>query len=391
MTSKPSLHEQAGVIPVRSGSRSGQGLPHYATKEGAPALCSRPAGRLMTDAEADFARRFCTPCTKAAEKLAAAKPEERPAVEQPEEVDSPLIAAARSFGDLVEPGDRNAEINRLAEEAGVVIVHGRLDFDPHFATADSSTTLCVQDVDRHLNDEQKARISVLCPACEDTAQQRAASRRATAARDEICAMRQKSHAAAARVRTNPDPTDPEWKAALAELTATIEWLREHDEVYRLGVEAAEAELAAGAMPFVPIPADPTADATPGSAPKYCKDPDVAQARGALAGLAYATLTDEHDISEPTDEEFCVRGYAVEPRGHGRVAVYWLEGGEAVRRDHPWHGYSLVALADRLSGRGWTVEEMPATAQCVFATAPKPAVPPAPNHWGRALQPVTDHS
>lgn len=379
MTSKPSLHELAGVIPVRSGSRSGHGLPHYATKEGVPALCSRPAGRRMTDGEAGFATRFCTTCTKAAEKLAAAaKADEHPPAEQSKETDSPLVAAARAFGDFIEPGDRNAEIAQLAANANVVTVHSTRDFDPHYSITDRSTTLCELPVERHLNAEQNARISVLCPTCEKVAQQRAESRRAAAAREEIYAMRRRSQAAATRVRTDPDPADPEWQAALAELTSVLEWLREHDEVYRLGIEAAEAELAAGVLPFVPIPADAAADATPGSAPKHCKDPDVVQARAALAGLAYATLTDDHDITEPTDEEFCVRGYAVEPRGHGRVAVYWLEGGEAVRRDHPWHGYSLVALADRLVGRGWTVEEMPDTAQCVFATVPKSSVPPAPS-------------
>ncbi|MEV6738660.1 hypothetical protein AB0N14_17695 [Streptomyces sp. NPDC051104] len=156
--------------------------------------------------------------------------------------DSPLIAAARAFGDVIEPGERNAEINRLADAAAVLIVHGRRDFAPHFAAPEGATTLCAQDVDRALNDEQKARISVLCPSCEQAGQMRAESRKATAAREQIFEMRRKSSAAAARVRTDPDPEDPEWQAALADLTAALEWLREHDETARLGIEAAEAEL-----------------------------------------------------------------------------------------------------------------------------------------------------
>ncbi|MFJ1606993.1 hypothetical protein ACIOHS_27020 [Streptomyces sp. NPDC088253] len=388
MTTTTALHAKAGAIPVRSASGV---LPHYAKEEGARALCGRPSGRRMTEAEADFAKRFCASCVKAAEKLAAANPQQPEAREKPKEREPQLVTAARAFADAIEPGDSNVEINQLAEHAGVDIVHSREGFEPHFAAPAQLETLCRLNVDRKLNDEQTGRISVLCPECEKTGHQRAASLQATRERDQICEMRKKSHAAAVRVRTNPDPTDPEWKAALTELTTTLDWLREHDEVYRLGIEAAEAELAAGVLPFAPFRADPEADATPGSAPKHCKDPDVAQARGALAGLAYATLTDSHDITEPTDEEFCVRGYAVEPRGNGRVAFYWLEGGEAVRRDHPWHGYSLVALADRLAGRGWTVEELPPTAQCVFATAPQPAVPPAANHRARALQSATDHS
>ncbi|MEU7323363.1 hypothetical protein ABZ682_22850 [Streptomyces griseoviridis] len=371
MTSKPALHEQAGVIPVRSASGV---LPHYAEKEGARVLCGRPSGHRMTDGEVDVVARFCTPCTKAAEKLAAANPRKPDVREEPKEREPQLLTAARAFAEGIDPGDRNAEINRLANEAGVVLVHACADFDPHFAVADDPTTMCELDIDRLLTGKQKAQISVLCRACEKTGQMRAEIRKTTATRDTLLAMRLKSSTAAARVRTNPDPTDPEWQTALADLTSTIDWLRERDEVYRLGIEIAEAQLAAGVMPWAPLQADPTADATPGSAPKYCKHPDVVQARRALAGLAYATVTDGHDITEPTDEEFCVRGYLAEPRGDGRVAFYWLEGGEAVRRDHPWHGYSLVALADRLVGRGWTVEEMPPSAQCVFAIVPKVAAP-----------------
>ncbi|MBT3157365.1 hypothetical protein KQH42_07245 [Streptomyces sp. CHA1] len=107
----------------------------------------------------------------------------------------------------------------------------------------------------------------------------------------------------------------------------------------------------------------------GSKPKDATNPDVLAAREALAGLAVATLTDHHDVTEPTEDERNTRGYFVDPRTHGRVAVYWLEGGRIVRRDQMPHGPALDCLADRLKRRGWAVEKMLRSSQCVFAHRP----------------------
>ncbi|MGW5304865.1 hypothetical protein ACWERF_13105 [Streptomyces griseoluteus] len=109
--------------------------------------------------------------------------------------------------------------------------------------------------------------------------------------------------------------------------------------------------------------------TEGSKPKDATNPDVIAAREALAGLAAATLTDHHDVTEPTEDERDSRGYMVDPRTHGRVAVYWLEGGRIIRRDDPAHGPALDCLADRLKRRGWAVEKMLRSSQCVFAHRP----------------------
>ncbi|MEU0454043.1 hypothetical protein ABZ322_13670 [Streptomyces sp. NPDC006129] len=109
--------------------------------------------------------------------------------------------------------------------------------------------------------------------------------------------------------------------------------------------------------------------TQGSMPKDATNPDVIAAREALAGLAVATLTDHHDVTEPAEDERDTRGYFVDPRTHGRVAVYWLEGGRIVRRDDPAHGPALDCLADRLKRRGWAVEKMLRSSQCVFAYRP----------------------
>ncbi|MBT2427218.1 hypothetical protein J7F02_16455 [Streptomyces sp. ISL-112] len=107
----------------------------------------------------------------------------------------------------------------------------------------------------------------------------------------------------------------------------------------------------------------------GSTPANATHPNVIAARAALESLAVATMTDHHDVTEPTEDEQHVRGYLIDPREGDRVAVYWLEAGRIIRRDDPWHGPSLDGLADRLTRRGWTVEPMLKSSQCVFAHRP----------------------
>ncbi|WP_327415437.1 hypothetical protein [Streptomyces sp. NBC_01233] len=110
-------------------------------------------------------------------------------------------------------------------------------------------------------------------------------------------------------------------------------------------------------------------ATEGCVPRDAEHPDVLAARRALAGLAAARMTDHHDVSEPTEQERNVRGYMVNPRGQGRVAIYWLEGGEIIRRDTPLHGAALDCLEDRMRRSGWETERMGRSAQCLFAHVP----------------------
>lgn len=111
----------------------------------------------------------------------------------------------------------------------------------------------------------------------------------------------------------------------------------------------------------------------GSTPVNASHPNVIAARAALDCFAVATLTDHHDVTEPTTvAEQRVRGYLIEPREGDRVAVYWLEAGRIIRRDTPWHGPALDCLADRLVRRGWTVEPMHKSSECVFAHRP-PAI------------------
>ncbi|MGD3112538.1 hypothetical protein [Streptomyces sp. YGL11-2] len=125
----------------------------------------------------------------------------------------------------------------------------------------------------------------------------------------------------------------------------------------------------------------------GCAPADAAHPDVVAAREALAGLAAATMTEHHDVTEPTEDEQTVRGYLIDPRTHGRVAVYWLEGGRIIRRDQMPHGPALDCLADRLRRRGWAVEKMLRSSQCVFAHLPTEGGAPAPQTTAAAVEPA----
>ncbi|MEC3995196.1 hypothetical protein VSR01_17305 [Actinacidiphila sp. DG2A-62] len=452
MTNTRPLHELAGLIPVRSATTA---LPHYAETEGAPAVCTRQTGARMTDAEAAAAPRFCSHCVAHAEKLAAERAE--PA--------SPLTAAARAFADSIEPGDRNEEIRALARRADVDLAHSKNDFEPHFADPAAVITLCHEPVERRLNEEQAARVPVLCKGCAEAAERIAERREAEEAaakapvtdprahrfdstreaydatqwndeirdgdvlviasekvvgilnlawpvaltvrhgelhtlavpisevgegryaesarlageqarelhvafRDDhapdaeptvrqVNDMLQAANEASTRVASDPDPEDPQWRAALARLTAAIEFLRKHCPGYAAAVEAADRRPAH------------LANVARGCAPRHCGTPDVGAALGVLDGLACATLTDEHDMTDPSDTDLPVRGFAVEPRGHGLVAAYWLERGLARRRDDGWHGPALDALADRFKDAGWAVEPLRPSSLCVFAHRPQP--------------------
>ncbi len=65
--------------------------------------------------------------------------------------------------------------------------------------------------------------------------------------DDIHAARAASARAAVRVRTNPNPADPEWKAALAELTTALDFLKIVDPVTRAALVEDEAVAAVHAI------------------------------------------------------------------------------------------------------------------------------------------------
>ncbi|MGI5353464.1 hypothetical protein ACQEU8_36645 [Streptomyces sp. CA-250714] len=147
---------------------------------------------------------------------------------------------------------------------------------------------------------------------------------------------------------------------------TVEQDAEQGALFAPGVrteQAAERRVVEGVI----VEHDGTAE---GSLPADSTHPNVRAARAALDGLKAARLTDHHDVTEPTEAETDVRGYMVDPREGDRVAVYWLEGGRIIRRDQMPHGPALDCLADRLRRRGWTVETMLRSSQCVFAHRPQ---------------------
>lgn len=170
---------------------------------------------------------------------------------------------------------------------------------------------------------------------------------------EIDDMIQASAEAAARVSGDPDAEDPLWKAALDRMTHANVFLCKHHPAWAEATKAAES------------------DSTKGHAPRHANHPDVLAALSVLAGLRAAPLTNEHDMGDPSDRDLPVRGYAVEPRGHGLVAAYWLHRGLARRRDDHPDGPLLESVHARFVAAGWAVEPLRPTSLCVFAHRPQP--------------------
>ncbi|PNE42740.1 hypothetical protein AOB60_20275 [Streptomyces noursei] len=110
--------------------------------------------------------------------------------------------------------------------------------------------------------------------------------------------------------------------------------------------------------------------TKGTAPKHSTDPDALAALAAVADLRLAEVTDHTDITAQPgdlDHQPDAWGFLAEPRGNGRVALYWLSSGRYVRPDDkPW-SVELEIGADRLRKGGWRIE--PGTHRCVMAWRP----------------------
>ncbi|TLS44903.1 hypothetical protein FE633_17295 [Streptomyces montanus] len=153
-----------------------------------------------------------------------------------------------------------------------------------------------------------------------------------------------------------------------------------------GMEVLTAlQVAQGTVATTPAPArEPieggivtTAGTTKGSLPKHADHPDARAAIQALNNLKLAELTNHFDPEEGAD----VRGFMVEPRGHGRVAVYWVFAGRI--RDHNGNPFKveLQIAADKLSKAGWRIESK--SVFCVFAWRPISEIaeePSTPDGW-----------
>lgn len=207
-------------------------------------------------------------------------------------------------------------------------------------------------------------------AVEGTVEQGALFAPAVAAREPIVARASFRPADLARIKAKADTDRAAYRAESDDRIAAE--CAAHGVAPSQGVRdriAARAAAQAPARRVIEGVIVQHAGTAEGSTPSNASHPDVVAARAALDGLAVATMTDHHDVTEPTEDEQHVRGYLIDPRTQGRVAVYWLEGGRTVRRDQMPHGPALDCLADRLQRRGWAVEKMLRSSACVFAHRP----------------------
>ncbi|MBT2453291.1 hypothetical protein [Streptomyces sp. ISL-86] len=240
---------------------------------------------------------------------------------------SPVAAAALALGGLAEPSDRKAQIVQLGDRAGLVLVHSPDDFDPHFARPDSGTAVCAQQVYRVLNAEQAARVSVLCTACERAAE--------AIGRARIDEMRQAANEASARVRTDPNPDDPEWQAALERLTVTLAFLSKHDPVTSEAINSAAQKIADELAPAKPTEGDVLiAELAKLGRRAYL---------GGEGGVSYLIMAVDPDA--PDDPTF--------PYGHPHVLMYAGEQADRRASQHrePWSAHLHGADGDYVATIG----------------------------------------
>ncbi|WP_228994716.1 hypothetical protein [Streptomyces sp. DH8] len=170
---------------------------------------------------------------------------------------------------------------------------------------------------------------------------------------EIGDMIQVSAEAAAHVSGDPDAENPLWKAALDRMTHAHVFLRKHHPAWAEATKVSEPASAKG------------------HAPRHADHPDVLAALPVLDGLRAAPLTNEHDMGDHSDTDLPVHGYAIEPRGRGLIAAYWLHRGLARRRDDHPDGPLLESVHARFVAAGWAVEPLRPNSVCVFAHRPQP--------------------
>lgn len=339
--------------------------PHFADAAAVITLCSEPIDRRLNETLAARVSALCEACETAAGQIAETREAEAAAAKTP--ITSPRVHHfddtrsaydATQWNDEIRDGDvlviaseKVVGLLRSAWPFALTVRHGELHtlnvpigelHDGRYAESARLAAAQARELNVALRDDH-------APDAEPTDR-------------EVDDMMQVAHEAASRVAGDPDPEDPRWRAALARLTAAIAFLRKHHPAYA----AATAQQDAADHGT----ADPGSTAR-GCAPRHRSNPDVDAALGVLDGMARATLTDEHDITEPADSDLPVRGFVVEPRGHGLVAAYWLERGLARRRDDGWHGPALEALFDRFTAAGWAVEPLRPSSLCVFAHRPQP--------------------
>ncbi|MFB7763523.1 hypothetical protein [Streptomyces xiamenensis] len=107
-------------------------------------------------------------------------------------------------------------------------------------------------------------------------------------------------------------------------------------------------------------------ATPGSLPSHAAHPDLRAALAVLTNLRLARPIGDIDADRADVADDTVNGLLIEPRGHGRVAAYWVVEGMLTRADGAPHRSELAVIREKFLEAGWTIE---GATTCVFACRP----------------------
>ncbi|HLL33856.1 MAG TPA: hypothetical protein VK545_08175 [Streptomyces sp.] len=195
MTDAP-LHERAGVHPVLVGKSR---RPHYSNS--AITLCDRPVNQRITPEEAAEYGAYCIPCVRVAERMAEANALAAA---------SPLAAAALQAGETIAAAAPEEPQERAPFTAGDRI-------------------MCVDGVVRTVRDTVRRAGAWWVATREGPSWPAGHCERVDTSG--VPAAWEAANRAAARVRANPDPGDPQWRAALDELVDALRYLRHADPVY----------------------------------------------------------------------------------------------------------------------------------------------------------------
>ncbi|WP_329423002.1 hypothetical protein [Streptomyces sp. NBC_01268] len=363
----PTLAERAGVRYARVGK--GRRV-HYSNND--DTLC----GREVTEYDGldEQAPELCAPCVRAAEERAyalalAAR--------------SPLAAAAVQFAETVEQADTEAHLDHAEEQA---------------AAAFADTTRTVEAVEHA--EQVEARVATVEDAEALYATQLITEADANAGTwrgewigehtddglfelpaDQGALFTSTAEPLVVRMSQDPDTLTRIKAKATADREAyraeTDDRIATEHHAYGAPVPAA-VQARIDARTTAPAPARRVIEGvivshngtTPGTAPKHSTDEDARAAVAALAPLRLAEVTDHTDVTaNPGDPDHTPSawGFLVDPRGHGRVAVYWIEAGRYVRPSGQPFAVELEIGADKLRKAGWTIE--PHTHRCVMAHRP----------------------
>ncbi|MDW4905078.1 hypothetical protein RB628_06885 [Streptomyces sp. ADMS] len=371
----PTLAERAGVryATVGTGRRV-----HYSPSND-DTLCGREISEYVDGSDLlallDKGHQLCAPCDRAAEKRAYAR-SLAAAVGLPEIVEAVADVEAQQAAALVTEAEasegtwRGAWIGEQPADDALFAIESAVEQGALFASG--SRVVCADGRERTVEGTvertgEPARVVIeggaewIAENCRPVREPVVV--RMTPAPDSLARIRAKAAADREAYRAHMDERQAaEHIAHGAPVPAAVQARIDA----RRAAEQAETLPTRRVIEGVIVGHAGTAE---GSTPADAGHPNVIAARAALDGLAAALMTDHHDVSEPTEAEHDVRGYLVTPRGGARVAVYWLESGRMIRRDTPIDGAALDCLAHTLTRRGWTVEKMLKSSQCVFAHRP----------------------